>query len=110
MKLLLDQNLAPRLVAALAALYPDSKHVRDVGLAAANDDDVWRYAAAGGFTIVSKDADFHERSFVLGPPPKVIWIRRGNCSTTEVLTLLENAHAAIILFEAEPGASFLALG
>ena len=84
MKLLLDQNLAPRLVAALAALYPDSKHVRDVGLAAANDDDVWRYAAAGGFTIVSKDADFHERSFVLGPPPKVIWIRRGNCSTTEI--------------------------
>jgi len=84
-KLLLDQNLAPRLVAALAALYPDSKHVRDVGLAAANDDDVWRYAATGGFTIVSKDADFHERSFVLGPPPKVIWIRRGNCSTTEVL-------------------------
>ena len=67
MKLLLDQNLAPRLVAALAALYPDSKHVRNVGLASANDDDVWRYAAAGGFTIVSKDADFHERSFVRRP-------------------------------------------
>jgi len=109
-KLLLDQNLAPRLVAALATLYPNSTHVREVGLATADDDVVWRYAADQGFTIVSKDADFHERSFVLGPPPKVIWIRRGNCSTDEVLTLLETAHAAIVQFEADPQASFLALG
>lgn len=110
MKLLLDQNLAPRLVAALATLYPNSTHVRQVGLATADDDVVWRYAADQGFTIVSKDADFHERSFLLGPPPKVIWIRRGNCSTDEVLTLLQSAHAAIVQFEADPQASFLALG
>lgn len=64
MKLLLDQNLAPRLVAALATLYPDSTHVREVGLATADDNVVWRYAADQGFTIVSKDADFHERSFL----------------------------------------------
>ena len=93
-------------VHAAALVVGEHRHVAQ----AAHDDDVWRYAAAGGFTIVSKDADFHERSFVLGPPPKVIWIRRGNCSTTEVLTLLENAHAAIVHFEADPGASFLALG
>ena len=110
MRLLLDQNLAPRLVAALATRYPDSTHVRDVGLAAADDDLVWRYAAEQGLTIVSKDADFHERSFLLGQPPKVIWIRRGNCSTDEVLALLQEAHAAIIQFEADPEASFLALG
>ena len=46
MTLLLDQNLSPRLVPALADLFPGSAHVRDVGLAAASDDDeVWRYAA-----------------------------------------------------------------
>ena len=56
MRLLVDQNLSPRLVAALATLYPDSTHVRDVGLATADDDVVWRYAADQGFTIVSKDA------------------------------------------------------
>ena len=110
MKLLLDQNLAPGLVTALATLYPDSAHVRERGLATADDDAVWRYAADQGFTIVSKDADFHERSFLLGPPPKVIWIRRGNCSTDEVLALLHDAHAAIVQFEADPEASFLALG
>ena len=80
MKLLLDQNLSPRLFTVVGDLYPGSTHVREVGLQAA-DDTVWRYAAEHGFAIVSRDADFHERSFLLGHPPKVIWIRRGNCST-----------------------------
>ena len=76
MRLLLDQNLSPRLLTALAGLYPGSSHVREVGLQTADDDTVWQYAAEHGFAIVSKDADFHERSFLLGHPPKVIWIRR----------------------------------
>ena len=37
MKLLFDQNLSHRLVGQLAAEFPDSAHVRDVGLAAADD-------------------------------------------------------------------------
>ena len=84
----------PRAAPDRCARHPvsDSTHVRDVGLAAAADDLVWRYAAEQGLTIVSKDADFHERSFLLGRPPKVIWIRRGNCSTDEVLSLLQEAH------------------
>ena len=57
MKLLLDQNLSPRLAHTLAATYPDTTHVRDVGLQAADDDTVWAYAAEHGFVIVSKDAD-----------------------------------------------------
>lgn len=110
MRLLLDQNLSPRLVAALADLYPDSRHVRDVGLGSAEDDTVWRYAAEQGLVIVSKDADFHERSFLLGHPPKVIWIRRGNCSTDQALALLRNEHEAISQFESDEATSFLALG
>jgi predicted nuclease of predicted toxin-antitoxin system len=109
-RLLLDQNLSPRLLADLANLYPGSTHVRDVGLAAAHDTIVWGYAAQNGLTIVSKDADFHERSFVLGPPPKVIWIRRGNCSTEEIAALLRREHAAILAFETDAEAAFLALG
>lgn len=110
MRLLLDQNLSPRLLVDLADLHRGSKHVRDVGLATADDDVVWRYAAEHGFTIVSKDADFHERSFLLGQPPKVIWIRRGNCSTDEIASILRSNHAAIIEFEADTEGSFLALG
>jgi len=49
-----------------------------------DDDVVWEYAAKHGFMIVSKDADFHQWSFVHGHPPKVVWIRHGNCSTADV--------------------------
>ena len=110
MRLLLDQNLSPRLLTALADLYPGSTHVREAHLQAVDDDTVWQYAAANGFAIVSKDADFHERSFLLGHPPKVIWIRRGNCSTDEVAAILRDHHAEVLTFERDVEASFLALG
>jgi predicted nuclease of predicted toxin-antitoxin system len=55
-RLLLDQNLSHRLLDLLADLYPGSHHVRDLGLAAA-DDEVWSYAAREGLAIVSKDTD-----------------------------------------------------
>jgi predicted nuclease of predicted toxin-antitoxin system len=71
-KLLFDQNLSHRLVEALKEDYPGSQHVRDVGLKEASDEAVWQYAAQHGLIIVTKDADFHQRSFLLGQPPKVI--------------------------------------
>ena len=45
MRQLFDQNLSPRLLAILAALYGGSTHVRNEGLEAADDDTVWEYAA-----------------------------------------------------------------
>jgi predicted nuclease of predicted toxin-antitoxin system len=38
--------------------------VRDVGLESATDEQVWNFAAAGGFVLVSKDADFRQLSKV----------------------------------------------
>lgn len=72
MKLLCDQNLSWRLCATLAADFPESLHVRDVDLSSAADDAVWEFARQNGLTIVTKDADFHQRSFVYGPPPRVV--------------------------------------
>jgi predicted nuclease of predicted toxin-antitoxin system len=109
-RLLLDQNLSPRLLSALRDLYPNSVHVRDVGLGAADDETVWRYAGQHRFVIVSKDADFHERSFVFGHPPKVVWIRRGNCSTDEIAGLLHDHHANLLALELDAEGSFLAIG
>ena len=94
----------------LAALYPGSTHVRDVGLQAADDDTVWAYAGAHGFAIVSKDADFHQRSFVLGHPPKVVWIRRGNCSTAEIEEILRVRQADVLAFEADEQGAVFSLG
>ena len=110
MRLLFDQNLSPRLVVLLADLHPGSTHVRNEGLQRADDDAVWAYALRERFVIVSKDADFHQRSFVHGHPPKVVWIQRGNCPTDEIAVLLRQHHADLLAFEQDETASFLALG
>jgi predicted nuclease of predicted toxin-antitoxin system len=39
------------------------------------------------YTIFTKDADFSDVNVLRGFPPKVIWIRLGNCATSD----LENA-------------------
>lgn len=110
MKLRFDQNLSHRLLSVIEDLFPGSVHVSEVDLQMASDERVWSYAAAHEFVIVSKDSDFHQMSFVLGHPPKVIWIRRGNCSTSEVARTLRSHVTAIREFNADGEAGFLALG
>ena len=95
MKLLFDHNLSPRLVNRLADLYPDSNHVYPVGLDTAPDQEIWDYARREGFLIVTKDADFGELCLLLGFPPKIIWIRRGNCQTSNIETLLRQHYADV---------------
>ena len=109
MKLLLDENLSPYLVERLADLYPDCVHVREVGLERAPDEAVWNYARANAFTIVTQDADFGEMSVLLDSPPKVIWLRRGNCSSSEIETILRAQYEAIVAFHNDPQEAVLAL-
>ena len=52
MKLPFDENLSHKLVRRLADLFPDSIHVRDIGLKAADDPVVWEYAGKNGLMIV----------------------------------------------------------
>ncbi|SQD92050.1 conserved protein of unknown function [Candidatus Bipolaricaulis anaerobius] len=110
MKLLWDHNLSPRLVRKLADVFPDSLHVADVGLAAADDAQVWSYAAAYGCAIASKDSDFLQRSILFGPPPKAIQIRCGNCSTAEIEALLRRHASDVQAFLLDETAAFLVLG
>ena len=109
MKLLLDENLSPRLVEILSGSFAAISHVRDLDLKAAPDPIVWDYAAKAGYTIVTKDADFHHRSFLYGYPPRVIWIRIGNCSTKEIASLLCERQQEIVKFHASADRSFLVL-
>ncbi len=109
MKLLFDQNVSPSLVDGLSDLFPESVHVRDAGLSQASDAAIWDYARDRGLTIVSKDTDFHQVSFLKGSPPKVIWIRRGNCTTTDIGALLRANRTRILAFAADQMAAFLAL-
>lgn len=93
--LLLDQNLSPRLVNQLADVFPGMKHVASLGLATADDGDVWEYAHDNGLIVVTKDSDFNDLALVAGPPPHVVWIQRGNCSTADIESLLREHAEAI---------------
>ena len=108
-KLLLAQNLSYRLVEGLAPLYPDSSHVRMHGLKNAADDTVWDFARQQGFIIVSEDSDFYQRSLLFGSPPKVIWIRRGNCRTETIEQILKVRYSDIEQFYRDQHHSHLIL-
>jgi predicted nuclease of predicted toxin-antitoxin system len=100
-KLLLDENLSPRLIASISDLYPGSAHVEECGLVNTPDDQVWNYAAENAFAIVTKDSDFSELSVLRGSPPKVIWLRIGNCTTVRAGFLLRDAFPRIQAFLGE---------
>jgi predicted nuclease of predicted toxin-antitoxin system len=101
MKLLLDENLSRRIVPFLQATYPDSSQVALLDLEGASDSEIWQYAKANGFVIVSRDSDFQERSLVAGHPPQVVWLKIPNRSKTVVLNILLDHHVEIeqALFE-----------
>lgn len=101
MKLLFDQNLSPRLVGRLADLFPDSAHVHLLGIAEAPDRDVREFARREGFLVVTNDADFSELCLMLGFPPKVVWVRRGNCTTRDVEGIIRRHHQDIEALDAD---------
>lgn len=109
MKLLFDQNLSPKLANQLADLFPNSIHVQDAGLDTAEDTEIWDYAHAKEYLVVSKDADFGEQSTIHGHSPKVIWIRRGNCPTSTVEGILRNHYSDIQTFAREANQKLLVL-
>jgi predicted nuclease of predicted toxin-antitoxin system len=108
-KLLLDENLSFRLIRLLQSHFPETVHVRDLGFSQADDLSIWEFARLNGFTIVSKDADFHQLAFVKGAPPKVVWVQRGNCSTDQIANLMVKHHIAIQNMIKNEESTFLAL-
>ena len=88
MKLLLDQNLSRRLLNDIDAEFKGARHVADFDMSAADDESVWRFAADNGFVIISKDSDFFHKALLRGHPPKVIYLRVGNCSSCHIRSLL----------------------
>jgi predicted nuclease of predicted toxin-antitoxin system len=109
MKLLFDQNLSSALPGRLAHYFPDSLHLKSIGMMRASDSEVWNYAKSNGFCIVSKDSDYYQLSMLYGVPPKVLWLRVGNCSTAQIESLMLNRHSAIVSFGDDALESILVL-
>ena len=107
MKLLLDENLSDRIISRIAVLFPHSTHIKAVGLREAMTSSSG--SRRHGFTIVSKDTDFHQRAIVFGHPPKFIWLRVGNCETGLITNLLRSRYQVIRQFIESETESLLVL-
>lgn len=98
MKLLLDENLSDRIIDKIIDLYSDSQRVKTLGLINTDDALIWEFAKFNDFVIVSKDADFHQRSLLYGHPPKFIYLRIGNSPTAKIIEILRDNFLIVIKF------------
>jgi predicted nuclease of predicted toxin-antitoxin system len=98
MKLLLDENLSDRIVGKIIDLYPDSQHVKTLGLLNTDDFLIWEFAKFNDFVVVSKDSDFHQRSLLYGHPPKFIYLRIDNSPTSKIVEIVRNNYPVIVEF------------
>ena len=85
MKLLLDENLSRRVVPFIQDAFPNSTQIALLSMENSPDKDIWHYAKAHDYVIVTKDSDFYEMSLLYGQPPKIIWLKIGN--QTKVATI-----------------------
>ncbi len=109
MKLLVDENLPPRLARDLADLFPGSIHVSQIGLGSTPDGVIWDYAKEHGFAFLTKDKDFANLSLARGAPPKVILLLLGNCSATELARVIRNNAVRFSDFESDARRGLLIL-
>jgi len=92
MKLLIDQNISHRLKARIASVFPDVFHVKDLDLIDFPDAVIFETARRDNFdAVLTLDEDFHNLVLERGTPPKIIWLRLGNCSVSfQARTMLNN--------------------
>jgi len=109
-RLLFDEQLSEELIGALRDLFPDSLHVRLLGKGGAADPTVWQLAREHGCLLVTKDEDFHRLSILRGAPPKVVWLRTGNCATADIAQLLRDRADDLRRFDVQAEVTFLELG
>jgi len=97
-KLLLDQNLSRKLVPELTYDFPGSSHVYLLNLSRADDSEIWYYAKHHEYTLVTKNTDMVDLCVLRGMPPKVLWLRIGNCTTELVRQVIGNNRERIARF------------
>lgn len=97
-KLLFDNNISHRVLLKIADIFPHSLHVMLKNLDESTDLEVWKYAKLNDLAIVTKDSDFNDLAIYRGIPPKIIWIKLGNCKVDAIAILLRENHESIVEF------------
>ncbi|TVP50113.1 MAG: hypothetical protein EA341_08210 [Mongoliibacter sp.] len=98
MKLLFDQNISFRILKLLHKQFDKSSTIKNEGLINATDKEIWDFARINGYVIVTQDADFSDLNSLYGFPPKIIWIRTGNLTTSKLANLLSENREEIYKF------------
>jgi predicted nuclease of predicted toxin-antitoxin system len=73
------------------------------------DREVWPFAKANGFVVRSTDLDFYDFATTLGPPPKVIWLRRWTHPPADAERVLRREAIRISEFVDDPELGVLLL-
>ena len=96
MRFLVDAQLPPSLARFLTTIGEEAIACRDVGLRDADDGEIWRFAIAGGWCIVTKDEGFAVRHMTQAGGPQVVWLRIGNSTNPVLFQWLEPLWPEII--------------
>lgn len=96
MNFLIDQNLPVRLVDILGDLGHEARHIKRMGLAEADDAEIWRLAASINAVIVSKDRDFLLLANRDAFGPGRVHLDLGNCSNAALYDAVRREWSAIV--------------
>lgn len=73
------------------------------------DCEIWEFAKTRDFVVVSTDSDFYELATTIGPPPKVLWLRRWTHPTRDAEQVLRREAIRITELLADPELGVLVL-
>ena len=88
MKFLIDQQLPATLAGWFEERGFEAVHVRDLGMRAAPDEEIWAHAVTTGAVVVTKDEDFAILRARVGGL-QVLWLRIGNATNAKLLDYLD---------------------
>jgi predicted nuclease of predicted toxin-antitoxin system len=97
-KLLFDQNISFRVINLIHDLFPDARHVKDFDLQFSSERQIWNFAKENGYHIVTFDSDFYDLVTLFGHPPKIIWLRLGNTSSSNLSVAFSHHYESIKSF------------
>lgn len=96
MRFLLDNQLPAGLALVFRAHGVECEHLRAFDLSQTSDREIWKFARAGDWIIVSKDQDFADLATLDPSGPPLVWVRTGNQRVREIFDYFSRALPEIL--------------
>jgi predicted nuclease of predicted toxin-antitoxin system len=95
-KFLVDNQLPEALCRFLNEHGHESGHILDLNMDEASDLEIWNYAAADNWIVVSKDEDFLHLANRHDDAGKLLWVRIGNSRKQTLLQAFERELPGVV--------------